>query len=686
MPLTRDQVQEIKSILKTSVIELIKDKEFKSLFLESLSDMIEKKLQEQKSEYEEKIKNLEEKIDTMEQYSRRKNFQSQSINLRSGRNLPQSQVNFKTVNMSDEIRQVVMTPEMLQNLIANLGQPATGAANQGNFSKCTHRFDGSKNQDVHAFIDSINVYKDCLQISDINALKGFPMLLEGQATIWWKVLRKQPLIYRELFAREQREEEKTDIFVSRCRALLSHLPSIPVLPESIQLDMVYVLLHFKIREKIPRDSLTNFEELIEEARKAEITLQEINTTPTLLQQKTMTKAAGDTSKLKPKKQCVYCKAYGHVREECRKLSRKKAEMPTNTNNTLDSEGSKTLVTCFGCGAIGYIRSNCPTCKSKSIKSELQDIPSDFRYYSTSGQEVVRPLVSIEIEKLHGTAILDTGAKTNMPRHCWYFGEDLTTPYPFIREANSISDNIVNMVSLRENEGSSLTSTEVLELNSTLQKYQNIFKPSAEASPFAEHCIRIIDALEETSSLCTNDAKCCSKRGYLMSNGILYRYIPEEDEDEPQLVVPRSAIVLLKIAREAHEQSQDNSKMQMQGDAMFPLLKSPIFDKPEIPLGKYHISALTPYHGTEEHVPMQPLRRRGRPPKLTSKPSVNVSNSVSNDSPAEVSQPSAQKIGNTPSRKPYLLRAPKPKPPWCVESRTGRTRDSKGEIFKVEFNS
>ncbi|KAJ8929055.1 hypothetical protein NQ314_018298 [Rhamnusium bicolor] len=70
------------------------------------------------------------------------------------------------------------------------------------------------------------------------------------------------------------------------------------------------------------------------------------------------------------------------------------------------------------------------------------------------------------------------------------------------------------------------------------------------------------------------------------------------------------------------------------------------DKPEIPLGKYHISALTPYHGTEGHVPM-PLRRRGRPPKLTSKPSVNVSNSVSNDSPAEVSQPSAQKIGNTP---------------------------------------
>ncbi|KAJ8927070.1 hypothetical protein NQ314_020516 [Rhamnusium bicolor] len=110
------------------------------------------------------------------------------------------------------------------------------------------------------------------------------------------------------------------------------------------------------------------------------------------------------------------------------------------------------------------------------------------------------------------------------------------------------------------------------------------------------------------------------------------------------------------------------------------------DKPEIPLGKYHISALTPYHGTEEHVPMQPLRRKGRPPKLKSKPSFNVSNSVSNDSPAEVSQPSAQKIGDTPTRKPYLLRAPKPKPPCCVESRTGRTRDSKGEIVMCKHGT
>ncbi|KAJ8940962.1 hypothetical protein NQ318_010363 [Aromia moschata] len=341
--------------------------------------------------------------------------------------------------MADEIQQVVMTPEMLQTLIASLGQPHVVPTSQGNFSRCTHRFNGSKEQDVHAFLDSVSVYKDCVQISDANALKGFPMLLEGQAATWWQGVKNsvhtfddavealkhafgysKPAhkIYRELFSKEQKEEEKTDLFVSRCRALLSRLPNTPVLPEAIQLDMVYGLLHLKIRERVPRDSLSNFEDLINEARKVEVTLQEIKMIPTSSQGKPVpSKVPGDPSKSKSKKQCTYCKAYGHIRDECRKLSQKKSE-PTSGTNQLsssppNSESTKPQVTCFGCGAIGYIRSNCPTCKAKPMKSEPQDSPSEFRYYNTSGEEQVRPIVSIEIENMHGTAILDTGAKTSM---------------------------------------------------------------------------------------------------------------------------------------------------------------------------------------------------------------------------------------------------------------------------------
>lgn len=79
MPLTRDQVQEIKYILKTSLSEFIKDTDFKSLLIESLKDVIDQKLQEQKTEYEKKIKKLEEKIDTTEQYSRRKNIRMYGV-------------------------------------------------------------------------------------------------------------------------------------------------------------------------------------------------------------------------------------------------------------------------------------------------------------------------------------------------------------------------------------------------------------------------------------------------------------------------------------------------------------------------------------------------------------------------------------------------------------------------------
>lgn len=79
MPLTRDQLQEIKTILKTSIKEIINDAEFKSLLLDSFNDIIEQKLQEQQKQYEKQIKVLEGKIDTMEQFSRRQNIRVYGI-------------------------------------------------------------------------------------------------------------------------------------------------------------------------------------------------------------------------------------------------------------------------------------------------------------------------------------------------------------------------------------------------------------------------------------------------------------------------------------------------------------------------------------------------------------------------------------------------------------------------------
>lgn len=143
--------------------------------------------------------------------------------------------------MPDTIQQVVMTTEMLQDLISSI--QTTGIQNQNqpnvstnaNFSSCKHNFSGRKHENVEAFIDAITVYKKCLHIADIHALKGLSMLLHEEAATWWQGIKSSVTdfnealdclkhaygfpkpayqIYRELFSNEQ-GEEKTDIFISK---------------------------------------------------------------------------------------------------------------------------------------------------------------------------------------------------------------------------------------------------------------------------------------------------------------------------------------------------------------------------------------------------------------------------------------------------------------------------------------
>jgi len=98
--------------------------------------------------------------------------------------------------------------------------------------KCNSRFDESKDADVNAFIDAIEVYKDCTNISDKNALRGLPMHLDGFATTWFPGVKsslrdwnralallrttfrptKPPYrFYRENFAQKQDAKTKCDI-------------------------------------------------------------------------------------------------------------------------------------------------------------------------------------------------------------------------------------------------------------------------------------------------------------------------------------------------------------------------------------------------------------------------------------------------------------------------------------------
>ncbi|KAK4887828.1 hypothetical protein RN001_004099 [Aquatica leii] len=152
----------------------------------------------------------------------------------------------------------------------------------GNFANCQTRFDGSKHSDVTEFIDAIEIFKNCMNITEENSLCGLPMLLY------------------ELFASEQDSKTPTDVFVCKSRALLAQLPR-NTLSESIQLDMVYGLLHRRIREKVSREKIETFTDLLNQARLLEEAYPEDSQTRVY---KTDDK----------RHRCNYCKNYGHSKD------------------------------------------------------------------------------------------------------------------------------------------------------------------------------------------------------------------------------------------------------------------------------------------------------------------------------------------------------------------------------------
>ncbi|KAL1489747.1 hypothetical protein ABEB36_013682 [Hypothenemus hampei] len=193
---------------------------------------------------------------------------------------------------------VTLSNEQFQQLLQTLTvtQPRAGSNSiTGNFTTCTSRFSASADSDVKAFVDAIQVFKDCAQITDVNALKGLPMLLDGFAATWFQGVKAilqtwqeaisllkttfgpctPPYrIFKELFKLEHKPNVKTDIFVCKCRTILAQLRS-DKLDEETQLDMVYGLLNVKIRKHLPRDKMTTFGDLLAKSRLVEETTENL---------------------------------------------------------------------------------------------------------------------------------------------------------------------------------------------------------------------------------------------------------------------------------------------------------------------------------------------------------------------------------------------------------------------------
>ncbi|XP_061721835.1 activity-regulated cytoskeleton associated protein 2-like [Cydia pomonella] len=176
---------------------------------------------------------------------------------------------------------------------------ATTHQRDRHFAGCKLSFSGAKESvedALEVFIDGIQTYKDCANISDENALRGLSFLFTGLAATWWNGVRKNVktwneaiadlqhafgkrkapfLIFREIF-REEQSDEKTEIFICKTRALIAQLPY--SLEETIQIDIVYGLLNRRIRKRVPRESVTSFNDLLRKTRSVEDSLVEMNET------------------------------------------------------------------------------------------------------------------------------------------------------------------------------------------------------------------------------------------------------------------------------------------------------------------------------------------------------------------------------------------------------------------------
>lgn len=202
----------------------------------------------------------------------------------------------QTIQMTNEqLRELIETVRSSALTAATTGGEVPTTKSKGSFSTCTHKFSGARNhEDVEEFITNIVTYKELEDISDENALKGLSLLFNSIASTWWQGVRKEAKcwndaivlirehfsptkpayqVYMEFFQNKQEDSVPMDTFVVEKRALLAQLEN-DRHNEETELDFLYGLLNIKYRKHIPRQSVSTFRDLLEQARIIEHNNQE----------------------------------------------------------------------------------------------------------------------------------------------------------------------------------------------------------------------------------------------------------------------------------------------------------------------------------------------------------------------------------------------------------------------------
>ncbi|XP_052738593.1 uncharacterized protein LOC128198270 [Bicyclus anynana] len=328
---------------------------------------------------------------------------------------------------------VSFTEEQFTSLISALSNQQ-----RRSFASCTASYDGTRSTEaVESFLTSARVFKNIEKINDEHALDGLPLLLKSEACTWWQSIKSNVrswedfeaqlrhafaplkpayLIYQEIMNNKQEASMATEIFLSKKRLLFAQLPE-PKHFETQQIDMLFGLLHINIREKIPRDSIKSFEDLLKAARGVERTLAEKKLlTVEKTEQITPTTMTGTHKKPR----CSFCRVMGHSAEQCRKLKRKEGDTrPTIVKMEAVTQApspSAPKYSCYGCGTPNVVRSNCPNCHKNKVSGSAE---IGFCSLNVNTDARSRPVVYINVEGIQGTAYIDTCAKSSIASYTLY---------------------------------------------------------------------------------------------------------------------------------------------------------------------------------------------------------------------------------------------------------------------------
>ncbi|KAF9408404.1 hypothetical protein HW555_011907 [Spodoptera exigua] len=528
--------------------------------------------------------------------------------------------------------------------IATANAAAAIMKSTANFSKCTSKFSGSPEESVDNFIDAIEVYKSCLNISDENALLGMSMLLTSSAGTWWQGVkgttktweeaitrlrsafgeRRPPFrIYIELFSQIQ-GTENTDLFISKVRALFAKLPQ-GDLCERVELDMAYGLLDRRIRKRVDRATVTTFEELLKKARAVEDSLNEsqnghpclkpsshsedgsnvaASVEPARVRTYTSSTASrssavvasgrmGDSATEKTgttKLFCVYCKRSGHTKETCEKLVKNSDQNKSNSDFKKD-------IKCYGCGAANIIKSKCPKCKANNVKNNGRSAfysltsardsraPTDcFRSHRT-------PRVRSDIRSgSDGSAPRPHHAPTPLPRGSVMFGGTAGAP-----TCPSVERHASSLHSVRGENGTALLD-------------------SAAKSCVAGHTLyALLKAKGHPMSSGMENVK--------LADGVLS--VEQFDLPFEKVLHQADSVPVSSLLRdEEASRLSDAQREVLAQDGPYKVVKkaSPTtyvlseIDSPDEILGRFHASQLTQFVNRDGSppLPIMPKRSRGRP--------------------------------------------------------------------------